>query len=429
MSEQVGASLVLAQIFAPLQTPPQTQGAPGSTLQDSSPTASTGFENGTQAIVFNEDSPDIFASLLNELATLEVQSAEDPHSVAEALIRVRVDTAPRAESALQGAAGNGLPGIGTILPVEGSISATVDGAIDPEVDPSMAAAIVIKEPQVEEPMSRLGSLAADEANRVPAPTETSRTAPVNPAPGPTPGNEGAIAPPSVDQASDSRTQQRLQPSSMLEVDTSVMMDAAESDAGDESSQHGRQDQPRPPATPATGRSPSISFSHDGSLAATIANGITQTPSAQAGLASMPGSPGAQPALTLLGAPANWAEPLAERLASFASRGTNTAEVKLHPPSLGALEIRITVNNDQASLWVSSANADVRDALQQSLPRLESLLDSLGIELADSEIADRQTREFASEGERENGSQDGDTAEREDVSADPAARLGLIDTWA
>ena len=91
-----------------------------------------------------------------------------------------------------------------------------------------------------------------------------------------------------------------------------------------------------------------------------------------------------------------------------------------------MEVRITVHNDQATISLASANPEVREALQQALPRLDSLLNSLGIELAESEITDRQQRSFNGE-TREVSQGLGDGA---DDAADTTARVtvGLIDAW-
>ena len=94
-------------------------------------------------------------------------------------------------------------------------------------------------------------------------------------------------------------------------------------------------------------------------------------------------------------------------------------------------MRITLNNDQATLFVASANPEVREALQQALPRLDNLLNGLGIELAESEIAERQADGFQSDADDRAGAESGGTGESSEHPDERPARerLSLLDTWA
>jgi flagellar hook-length control protein FliK len=94
-------------------------------------------------------------------------------------------------------------------------------------------------------------------------------------------------------------------------------------------------------------------------------------------------------------------------------------------------VRITVANDQASVFVASGNPEVREALQQALPRLGDLLSGLGIELAESEIADRQAEGFQADAEgRQSADPETATEPGAELRNEPAeSRLGLLDTWA
>ena len=85
---------------------------------------------------------------------------------------------------------------------------------------------------------------------------------------------------------------------------------------------------------------------------------------------------------------NWNQAISQRITMMIGRGIERAEVKIHPPNLGPLEIRIGVNQEHTSLVLASQNADTRDALEQALPRLRELLEENGIELADTEVRDQ-----------------------------------------
>jgi flagellar hook-length control protein FliK len=69
-----------------------------------------------------------------------------------------------------------------------------------------------------------------------------------------------------------------------------------------------------------------------------------------------------------------------RLVWMATNHHQVAELRIDPPQLGPVEVRMSIANDQASLSISSPHAAVRDAIQASLPRLQDMLQGLGISL-------------------------------------------------
>ena len=95
----------------------------------------------------------------------------------------------------------------------------------------------------------------------------------------------------------------------------------------------------------------------------------------------------------VGSPA-WADELGERLTWMAHRGVDSAALRLSPEHLGPLEIRISVQDGQASVWFGAANADTRAALEQSLPRLREMLAAQGLVLADANVSREPPREHA-----------------------------------
>ena len=60
----------------------------------------------------------------------------------------------------------------------------------------------------------------------------------------------------------------------------------------------------------------------------------------------------------------------------------TTSLRLWPEHLGPLEVRITMNDDQASVWFGAAHADTRAAIENALPRLRELFASQGLSLTD-----------------------------------------------
>nr|WP_301288345.1 flagellar hook-length control protein FliK [Natronospira proteinivora] len=92
------------------------------------------------------------------------------------------------------------------------------------------------------------------------------------------------------------------------------------------------------------------------------------------------------------------------------QGIDRAEIKLNPPHLGPLEIRVAVTQEQTSLLMSSQHALTRDALEQALPRLREMLQDKGLEMGDAEVSDGREEQLAQEekGDEQAGERDGGT---------------------
>ena len=87
---------------------------------------------------------------------------------------------------------------------------------------------------------------------------------------------------------------------------------------------------------------------------------------------------------------NWNEAISQRIIMMVGRGIERAEVRIHPPNLGPLEIRIATTQEQTSLVLASQNAETRDALEQAMPRLREMLEENDVELADIDVRDPST---------------------------------------
>jgi len=84
--------------------------------------------------------------------------------------------------------------------------------------------------------------------------------------------------------------------------------------------------------------------------------------------------------------AGWDKALGERIQWMVGQGMQRASIKLNPAHLGPMEVRIQVQNDQASVQFTSAHGVVRDALEAALPRLRDMFDNAGVELADVDVS-------------------------------------------
>lgn len=88
----------------------------------------------------------------------------------------------------------------------------------------------------------------------------------------------------------------------------------------------------------------------------------------------------------------WDQALGERIQWMVSQKLQGAQLKLNPAHLGPMEVRVQMNNDQASIQFTSAHAVVREALETALPRLREMFESAAVELVDVDISDQSSAE-------------------------------------
>jgi flagellar hook-length control protein FliK len=77
--------------------------------------------------------------------------------------------------------------------------------------------------------------------------------------------------------------------------------------------------------------------------------------------------------------------VAERVRWLVERGSESAELRLDPPQLGSLGVRVRVEGDQASVLFTSGQAAVREALEAAIPRLRELFAEAGLQLGDVDV--------------------------------------------
>lgn len=94
-----------------------------------------------------------------------------------------------------------------------------------------------------------------------------------------------------------------------------------------------------------------------------------------------------PATISFGQP-QWAGMVAERAASMALQNIQFAELQLDPADLGPVHIKVTTHQDQATVVFTSANQQVREALDQSLAKLRDMMAEEGMDLVDASVSDQ-----------------------------------------
>ncbi|HKJ21857.1 MAG TPA: flagellar hook-length control protein FliK [Gammaproteobacteria bacterium] len=105
----------------------------------------------------------------------------------------------------------------------------------------------------------------------------------------------------------------------------------------------------------------------------------------------PGQPSAAAAqMTPMPQPFNqqaWDDALSHNVMWMAKNNMQTASLQLNPPHLGPLELKVSLNQDQANVSFVVHHAAVRDAIEGALPKLRELFGDGGVNLANVDVSD------------------------------------------
>jgi flagellar hook-length control protein FliK len=131
----------------------------------------------------------------------------------------------------------------------------------------------------------------------------------------------------------------------------------------------------------------------------------------------------------------WADDFSQKVTWIATQRSQSAELHLNPAQLGPLEVSLKLNGDQATLQFTSAHAAVREAIEQSIPRLRDMLADSGISLGNTTVSDQAPREQQQRGQAggtNGGGQTDNTAESDtaqmQTTALPSRHNGMVDTF-
>ena len=137
---------------------------------------------------------------------------------------------------------------------------------------------------------------------------------------------------------------------------------------------------------------------------------------------------------------SWAGDLGQKLLWFASNEKQLAQLTLHPPQLGSIEITLNLDKDAATAHFVSPHADVRGAIETAVPRLREMFAGTGIELGQVSIGSESFRQQP-DGQRESSHRPRPQADNAILDSDSANGLlsgksfvaqrgrGLIDIFA
>lgn len=95
--------------------------------------------------------------------------------------------------------------------------------------------------------------------------------------------------------------------------------------------------------------------------------------------------------------AEWGNKLMGKLAWLTSQNMSVAEIHLTPPDMGPMEVRVQVQNEQATVIVHTTNSAVRDQLELHSHRLRDMLGAQGLGLESFDVSDSSARSGQDQG--------------------------------
>lgn len=171
----------------------------------------------------------------------------------------------------------------------------------------------------------------------------------------------------------------------------------------------------------------------------FATALAATGAGAAGAAAASTQPALSPAVpTALGSP-TWSQDFGSRIVWLAKNDQQVAQISINPPQLGPVQISISLSGDVATTSFASPHAEVRQAIQDSLPQLREMFSTAGISLGEANVGSQlpsQNREaafqFANEARttRETAILSPDSHASSPPSGTPVQRgRGLVDLFA
>jgi len=172
------------------------------------------------------------------------------------------------------------------------------------------------------------------------------------------------------------------------------------------------------------------------LPAALTN-VLATAAAPAPSAAIPA--GAMPAITIPVAQPGWDQALGQRVQWLVGQQLQSAELRITPPHLGPIEVRISIGQDQQTVVnFASPHAAVRDAIEAAVPRLRDMLGNNGQDLVNVNVSQHsfaeQRRQSAPSGSGRDNSYLGDLSidageGTSGMSKSGRGGVGLVDYFA
>ncbi|WP_392732840.1 flagellar hook-length control protein FliK [Stenotrophomonas rhizophila] len=130
---------------------------------------------------------------------------------------------------------------------------------------------------------------------------------------------------------------------------------------------------------------------------------------------------------------DFGDAMSARIGWLADQKIGHAVIRVTPHDLGQIEVRLQIDGDKVHASFSSAHAEVRHALETSLPRLREMLGEQGFQLGNADVGQQHTAQGGQDGNGQPGATGGDGEPTlADITVSPAQLMrqrGLVDAYA
>jgi flagellar hook-length control protein FliK len=129
----------------------------------------------------------------------------------------------------------------------------------------------------------------------------------------------------------------------------------------------------------------------------------------------------------------WEQALAQRIVYQVNQSSQSAQISLHPPELGKLDVHVELLRDQANVTFTSTHGAVRESIEAAVPRLREMFADSGMVLVNVNVSSghsfAQTNQYQNENAASNG--EAGVAQRSDGAVESNVRIarGLVDLYA
>jgi flagellar hook-length control protein FliK len=128
----------------------------------------------------------------------------------------------------------------------------------------------------------------------------------------------------------------------------------------------------------------------------------------------------------------WSQAVGEKVLWLAAQNISSAEINLHPQDLGPVQVKVSVNQDQANVTFTSHHAVVREVLDQNLNRLRDMFSEQGLNLVNVDVSDRSFQRQQNDGKEHQGQGSSGGSETEEetlVAVSTITSQRLVDHYA
>lgn len=125
---------------------------------------------------------------------------------------------------------------------------------------------------------------------------------------------------------------------------------------------------------------------------------------------------------------NWGKAMGEKIMWMANQQLSSADIRLDPPELGSLQVKISVQQDQATVTFVSPHPQVRELLDQQVNRLREMFAEQGLQLGQVNVADKREQQSGQSDDQPKSRAGFAGEDTEEVQVAAVSSLYLVDQF-